>query len=124
VAIPSGFYQYNPTAHQLELESGKDLRRTLYWAAQCRSFILDAAAVFVITARYERIEPSYGPERSSLYVQLEAGHAAQNLLLQSVSLGLGGVPVGGFFDDQVAEALPFRGAEKPIYLIAVGHLAV
>ncbi|MGC2194264.1 MAG: SagB/ThcOx family dehydrogenase [Terriglobales bacterium] len=121
VATSDGFYHYVPAAHELEVRSEEDLRPTLYWAAQCRGFLRDAAAVFVITAVYERIEHRYGRERSPLYVHLEAGHAAQNLLLQAVSLGLGGVPVGGFYDDQVKMALPLRPKEWPVYLIGIGH---
>jgi SagB-type dehydrogenase family enzyme len=121
VAWSDGFYHYAPAGHELEMRMEADLRPTLYWAAQCRSFLRDAAAVFVITAVYARIEHKYGRERSPLYVHLEAGHAAQNLLLEAVSLGLGGVPVGGFYDDQVKMALPLSPHEWPVYLIGVGH---
>jgi SagB-type dehydrogenase family enzyme len=123
VAAADGFYHYAPAGHELELQSETDLRSTLYWAAQCRSFLRDAAAIFVIAAAYERIEREYGRKRSPLYVHLEAGHAAQNLLLQAVSLGLGGVPVGGFYDDQVGKAVSLSSNEQALYLVAVGHPA-
>jgi SagB-type dehydrogenase family enzyme len=121
VATSDGFYHYMPSGHELDIRKESDLRPALYWAAQCRSFLRDAPAVFVITAVHERIEHKYGRERSPLYVHLEAGHAAQNLLLEAVSLGLGGVPVGGFFDDQVKMALPLAANEWPVYLIGIGH---
>ncbi len=63
----------------------------------------------------------YGEERSPRYVHLEAGHAAQNLLLQAVALDLGGVPIGAFYDDQVKEALALPIDQEPLYLIPVGH---
>ena len=44
VAAADGFYHYAPAGHELELQSKTDLRPTLYWAAQCRSFLRDAAA--------------------------------------------------------------------------------
>jgi nitroreductase len=56
-------------------------------------------------------------------VHLEAGHAAQNLLLQAVSLGLGAVPVGGFYDDQVGKAVSLPSNEQALYLVAVGRPA-
>lgn len=121
VATADGFFHYAPAKHELELQSETDLRPTLYWAAQCRTFLREAAAVFVITAVYERIERKYGQERSPLYVHLEAGHVAQNLLLQAVSLDLGGVPVGGFYEDQVGKAISLPSSEKALYLVAVGH---
>jgi nitroreductase len=54
-------------------------------------------------------------------VQLEAGHAAQNLLLQAVALGLGAVPIGAFEDEKVQEALGLPADQEPLYLIPVGH---
>ena len=80
-----------------------------------------APAVFVITGVHERTAIKYGQRRTPRYVQMEAGHAAQNLLLQAVALGLGAVPVGAFYDDSVREVLSLSGAETPLYLIPVGH---
>jgi hypothetical protein len=44
----------------------------------------------VICGVYERTSIKYGP-RSERYVHMEAGHVAQNVYLQAVSLGLGTV---------------------------------
>jgi nitroreductase len=52
---------------------------------------------------------------------LEAGHAAQNLLLQAVSLELGAVPIGAFYDQQVQEVLGIPADHQPLYLIPVGY---
>jgi nitroreductase len=56
-------------------------------------------------------------------VHLEAGHAAQSLLLQAVALGLGGVPIGAFDDDGVQRVLGLAQGEEPVYLIPIGHPA-
>ena len=120
VSLPDGFYRYQPQRHQLELHFESDLRSALYCAAQWRGSIRHAAAVFVIAAVYERVARQYGEERGPLYVHLEAGHAAQNLLLQATALGLASVPIGGFYDDQVEKALSLPEDHEPIYLIAVG----
>jgi nitroreductase len=61
--------------------------------------------------------------RAERYVVLEAGHAAQNLLLQAVALGLGAVPVGAFDDAAVSEVIGLPAAQSPLYLIPVGHPA-
>jgi SagB-type dehydrogenase family enzyme len=84
--------------------------------------VLNAPAVFLITAIYERTGNKYGEERSARYVQLEAGHAAQNLLLQVTALNLGAVPIGAFEDDTVKAALSLPADQQPLYLIPVGHL--
>jgi nitroreductase len=54
-------------------------------------------------------------------VTLEAGHVAQNVLLEAVSLGLGAVPVGAFDDAEVRRVLELAADEAPLYLIPVGH---
>jgi nitroreductase len=54
---------------------------------------------------------------------MEAGHIAQNLALESVSLGLGSVCAGAFYDDDLNALLGVDGAaEAAIYLEAVGAL--
>jgi nitroreductase len=51
---------------------------------------------------------------------MEAGHAAQNLLLQAVVLDLGAVLVGAFDDAKVKRVLSLSKQEAPLYLISVG----
>jgi nitroreductase len=52
---------------------------------------------------------------------MEAGHAAQNLLLQATVLGLASVPIAAFEDDRVRAALELPPDHEPLYLIPVGH---
>ncbi len=121
VILPQGVYHYDPQQHHLTIHLQGDLRPSLHAAALRQAPVLNAPAVFVITAVYQRTEEKYGAERSARYVPLEAGHAAQNLLLQAVALDLGGVPIGAFYDDQVKAALSLPGDQQPLYLIPVGH---
>lgn len=116
-----GAYHYDPLGHRLELHQPGDLRPALHAAALQQDSVLDALAVFVITAVYERTEKKYGKDRTPRYVHLEAGHAAQNLLLQAAALDLGAVPVGAFSDGDVKEALSLPDDQQPLYLIPVGH---
>jgi SagB-type dehydrogenase family enzyme len=115
-----GYHHYHPHRHQLEVLGAHDLRGELHRAALFQDAIGSAAAVFVLTAVYSRTEQKYG-DRSERYVWLDAGHAAQNLLLQAVSLGLGAVPMGAFHDDEVREVLGLPGDHDPLYLIPVGY---
>jgi SagB-type dehydrogenase family enzyme len=75
-----------------------------------------------MTAVVARTASKYG-DRATRYVHLEAGHAAQSLLLQAVALGLGGVPIGAFDDDGIQRVLGLTQGEEPVYLIPVGHPA-
>ena len=120
VATANGFYRYIPESHRMERQSVEDLRQALYRAASEQESVLGAAAVIVIAAIYGRLAEKYGKERSTRYAHLEAGHAAQNLLLQATALGLASVPIGAFRDDQVQATLSLPLEHAPLYLIPVG----
>lgn len=121
VATSAGLVHYLPRRHQLERVSGRDLRAALCQAALGQEPVREAPAVFVIATVYERTAIKYGPARTPRYVHMEAGHAAQNLLLQAVTLGLGGVTIGAFNDDEVGRVLALPADHRPLYLIPVGH---
>lgn len=121
VATPSGFVHYDPKRHELQRCSERDLRKELSRAALDQEAVRDAPAVFVFAAVFERTSKKYGEARTPRYVHMEAGHAAQNLLLQAVALGLGGVPVGAFSDAQVSSVLSLPADHRPLYLVPVGR---
>jgi SagB-type dehydrogenase family enzyme len=117
--LPPGVYKYDLREHQLSPWIQGDKRRELSDAALSQSSIVEAAAVFAVAAVYKRTTAKYG-ERGIRYVHMEAGHAAQNLLLQAAALGLGSVLVGAFSDERVRQVLMLNGIESPLYLIPVG----
>jgi SagB-type dehydrogenase family enzyme len=120
VATAEGLYHYVPRGHRTVLAPRLGLRQALWEAGLKQDWIREAPAVFVIAAVYARTAVKYG-DRAKRYVHLEAGHVAENLLLQAVALGLGGVPVGAFHDDKVHDALGLPKDQEPLYLIPVGH---
>ncbi|HEX6230791.1 MAG TPA: SagB/ThcOx family dehydrogenase [Actinomycetota bacterium] len=115
-----GVSHYLPDGHRLEVLAEDDRRAALARAALGQEAVADAAAVVVIAGVYERTAQKYG-DRAVRYVHMEAGHAAQNVLLQAVALGLGAVPIGAFEDRAVREALGLPTDHEPLYLIPVGH---
>jgi len=120
VATAAGLFHYDPSRHAIERRSGRDLRRDLARAALGQQSVHEAPAVFVIAALEARTAGKYRG-RAQRYVLLEAGHAAQNLLLEATALGLGGVPVGAFDDDAVHAALALARGEQVLYLVPVGQ---
>lgn len=114
-----GVYRYLPHRHGLTQVREGDARPALYRAGLSQSPIQEAPISIVITAVYERTRAKYG-DRAERYVILEAGHAAQNVLLQAVALGLGAVPIGAFYDEAVQTALGCPTEHKPLYIIPVG----
>ena len=120
VALADGAYHYLPHSHAVQRLSERDSRQDLCEAGLRQDALRQAPAIFVIAAVYERTDAKYG-ERAERYVHLEAGHAAQNLLLQAVALELGAVPIGAFSDDTVQETLGLPADHRPLYLIPVGY---
>ncbi len=116
VATADGFFEYIPAGHKLQRLSAKDLRAGL----SSQPAVAAAPAVFLIAGDYDRAIQGRR-ESGRRWVDLEAGHAAQNLLLQATALRLAAVPVGGIQPEQVAQAASLPPSSTPIYLIPVGH---
>lgn len=113
-------FHYEPPAHYLLVQRQGDARSALWSAALQQDAVKNAPAIFVIAGVYARTALKYG-DRAARYVQLEAGHAAQNILLQAGALKLGAVPIGAFDDEQVKQTLALPAEQQPLYLISVGH---
>lgn len=112
--------RYEPGPHSLAtIVAGVDTA-ALEEAVPGQPFVTGAPAVFVIAADFEITRSRYG-DRAERYVWIEAGHAAQNLLLEATALGLGSVPVGAFRDEDLAGALGLPAGVSPLYLVPVGH---
>ena len=120
VASARGVHWYRPEIHGLELVGRADRRPDLGLAALGQEVVASAPLIIVITAVLERTAARYG-DRAERYVALEAGHAAQDVLLQATALGLGAVPVGAFDDSTVRRVLELPGDRLPLYLIPVGR---
>lgn len=119
VALEAGIYRYEPRNHTLIKIIVGDLSRQLMAAALDQEWVGAAPVNFVITAILERTTGKYG-ERGVRYVWQETGHAAQNIYIQAVALGLGNVVVGAFHDAEVQRILGLSDFEKPAYVIPVG----
>lgn len=59
--------------------------------------------------------------RGIRYVHMEAGHAAQNVYLQAVSLDLGAVAIGALDDAGVKRVTHPSEHEQPLYLLPIGR---
>lgn len=122
VLLPDGVFRYRPAGHRLEQVSGED-RRPAVWRAGLRQDALRTApAVFLFAAVEARTAGRYGA-RAPRYIHMEVGHAAQNLSLQAVALGLASVPIGAMDDAQVKSALGLPRDHEPLYLVPVGRPA-
>jgi SagB-type dehydrogenase family enzyme len=119
--VAPGVYRYSPGENELKKTAGGDKRQELCDAALGQASVKNGAADIVIAGVYGRTTEKYG-ERGVRYVHMEAGHAAQNVCLQAVSLHLGTVTIGAFYDDRVKNATGMRGDEQPLYVMPVGRI--
>lgn len=117
--LEPGVYHYRPARHQLVPVAEGDRRARLAEAALGQDSVREAPAVLAFGAVAERTAAKYG-QRAERYVDIEIGHAAENVALQATALGLGTVPVGAFDDARVTEAAAVGGGEEVRYLMPVG----
>jgi len=120
VCRAGGVWRYEPQRHRLARHLERDVRGALAAAAWGQQFIAEAPCVFVVSAVFERTTRRYGERGRLRYVPMDAGHAAQNLLLQAVALGLASVPVGAFDDAAIRQVLALPTREEPLYILPVG----
>ncbi|ARG96501.1 SagB/ThcOx family dehydrogenase [Legionella micdadei] len=119
--LSPGVYHYLPTKHALLKIKNGDISDQLTKAALEQEAIKSGAANIVITAVFSRTTKKYG-EKGKSFVFMEAGHAAQNIYLQTVSLNLGTVTIGAFDEPQVRQALNTPEDEIPLYILPIGGL--
>jgi SagB-type dehydrogenase family enzyme len=117
--LDPGIYKYRPREHDLLRTTEVDRRKDLQRSALNQESVGDAPLVMVFTAVYERTMIKYG-DRAARYVAIEVGHAAQNVCLQAVALGLGAVTIGAFNDREVQRVTGSEQSERPLYLIPIG----
>lgn len=118
--LAAGVYRYDSKEHRLELAAAGDLRAEVATVALEQEWMADAACILVIAGVAQRMVGKYH-DRTGRYIILEAGHAAQNVLLQAVSLGLGTAPVGAFKDGELKRIAALDEKEEPLYMLTIGY---
>ncbi len=116
---PTTVMHYLPDGHRAEVRASPDLRPRLEAAAFDQAAVGAAPDLLVVAAVPDRTRRKYGA-RADTYVDLEAGHAAENILLEAVALGLAAVPIGGLDPGRAARALALPADQHVLYLIPVG----
>lgn len=120
-SIPAGVFHYLPRDHSLDQVIAGNKLKSLDSAALSQGAIDRSAAVILITAEYSKTtEKYYG--RGNRYVHMEAGHVAQNIYLQAISLKIGTVVIGAFTDSEVKKVLQIPQLEEPLYLMPLGKV--
>ncbi len=121
VVKKDGVYRYLPDGHKLVQIAEDDKRPSMVRASLGQSFINEAPIDIVIAVNFRITEAKYGA-RAFRYVCMEAGHVAENIQLQAVTLGLTSVPIGAFWDDVIKSALGLPETQDPLYILSLGYL--
>jgi SagB-type dehydrogenase family enzyme len=136
--LPAGVYRYSPQGHNLTVIAQGRIDEYYDAAAGTESWIKTAPAIFVITGaldalnRIPGIQPvvnqasknKRSPEQDfSRWVYVEAGAAAENLLLEVVSMDLASTYTAGFDATRTEELLGLPKDEVPIGVLPVGRKA-
>lgn len=120
VEIEAGIYHYDPYEHKLENLSTSDPTPRIAAALVEPDAINNVGAVVVFAGAFWRNRFKYG-RRAYRFALLEAGHAAQNLLLTAEAQALSAYPIGGFYDRPWDELLGLDSVnESVLYTIVVG----
>ena len=119
VGLAAGVYHYSPEDERMSMVKDGDRSSELRAAALDQEMVGLAAISIVTIAVVPRTGSKYG-ERALQYVYQESGHAAENVFLQAVSLGLGAVVVGAFDEEKVRSIIGAGPEETPVYVQPVG----
>ena len=78
------------------------------------------ALLWVLVGDGERVAGKYS-ERSGRFLLQESGHLMQNLCLMSASVGLVTVPLGGYFERDIARHLVLPATDLVLYVGVCGR---
>ncbi|MGH3921574.1 MAG: SagB/ThcOx family dehydrogenase [Pseudonocardiaceae bacterium] len=117
--LERGTYRYLPSDHSLERTGGSVPQESVSNLFLGQPYLAGTSAVIVLAATFQRTLARYG-DRGYRYILFEAGHIAQNLNLATSALGLGSLNLGGFLDQEVAQAL-YVTEQVPLYGVALGR---
>ena len=140
--LSSGVYHYSPEGHNLTIMAEGNVDEYYNATAGFEAWIKTAPAIFVITGNISDMNQmpglrtgnrTSGSNRTSgnqmprqdmsQWVYIDAGAAAENLLLEVVSLDLASTYTAGFNASRTEELLGLPAGEVPIGVLPVGRKA-
>jgi len=118
--LPPGAYHFDRAGNylsQVAASAGRD-----EWDKRVPSLtpVTGGAMLLILAGDHGRVEAKYGA-RAIRFLLIEAGHLAQNLCLLSNSLNLDTLPLGGFFEQEIARQLALPASDVVLYLLLCGN---
>ena len=118
--LETGVYRYLSREHAIQCLSNKDIRADISQASLTQTWMQDAPAMIALTACPERTTSQFG-KKALPFVYMEAGHAAQNIYLEAVSLNLITIGVASLDEEKVRKLMGLKTEEHPLYILPVGR---
>jgi SagB-type dehydrogenase family enzyme len=113
--LERGLYHYDRAGHFLSrIAEAAERENWREWVPSLGQ-VEGGSMLWVLVGDAVRVQAKYG-ERSERFLLLEAGHLMQNLCLISASLGLATVPLGGYFEQEIARVFALPGGDRVLYL--------
>jgi SagB-type dehydrogenase family enzyme len=114
-----GVFAYEPKGHKLVRISDQDRRAEVTQPPRGGEA---APVTFLFTGDRSKMGSRMGA-MADRFIYLEAGHAAENLVLEAAALGLATVTQGGINEQAAAKALGLPESALVIYAMPVGYAA-
>jgi SagB-type dehydrogenase family enzyme len=119
--LDTGLYHYNAVEHCLEHLRPALTREEVHYLTYEQPMCSQAAVVFFVTARVDRMGHKYRNPRALRAIYMDAGHLGQTFAMVATSLGLGPWQTAAFRDSEVERVLGVDGvAETALYCLGVG----
>ena len=115
-----GCYHYDPMLRQIRQLRFRNLSRETQTMVLGQELGGTASAVVIHTTRLAASVARHG-DRAYRHVHLDAGQLGQRLNVAAIALGLGASGIGGFYDDEVNEALGIPEEEAVVYITTLGR---
>ncbi|MDI3473951.1 MAG: hypothetical protein PWR30_274 [Candidatus Woesearchaeota archaeon] len=96
-------------------------KKTICDACNNQDWMLDAPIFIVILGDEKKAVEYYGERGEKLYTIENCSMAAQNMMLEAVSLGLGSCFVASFIDEKIREITDAPSHMRPIGIITLGY---
>jgi SagB-type dehydrogenase family enzyme len=119
--LKAGLYHYHPAQHHLERISETATREKAWRYCARQHYARNAAALFIMTAVFERTMWKYHQARAYRVVLLDAGHLCQTFCLVATWLGLAPFCTAALKDTLIERDLGIDGiGESVLYVAGVG----
>ena len=119
--LAPGLYHFDPLKSALAVARDSLSADDVAGLSTYPEIVAASAAELFVAAVFGRTRFKYGI-RGYRFALLEAGHVGQNVVLTATALGLGAVPLGGYYDRLTDEFLGLDGVnESTLYTLAVGR---